>query len=196
MKKIIIMCAVSVIVLTGCSVNNGKAHVTTSNKKNNNRSTISSQSSKAESIKHINVVSIKNIESLEFNPQPLSQKPPVKFYIYNAKQKRVIEKIVSWLNTSELTKRDEPPYGKHGYPPSFTVNLKNEDSILVEPAYDIYTSKDKWGSFKTSSPVKGGIVVEYFNHSGTPVLNSRMRLKSPEVLNWMNENWKLDVSSK
>ena len=86
---------------------------------------------------------------------------------------------------------NEPPYGKHGYPPYLVIELKNGNSVFIEPAYKIYVSKNRDGGMSsTGSQIEGEIL---FNMDNKSKALKRIRLKSPQLYNWLKDDWQNDI---
>lgn len=112
---------------------------------------------------------------------------PKPFLQDNSEGQKVISKLIGWLNASEVTE-GQTEYGKHGYPTTLEFKLKDGKAAEVEPAYNCETKPaEDGGSFKHCEPVKGEIVLT--------LDNKKIRLKSPQVYDWLQGGWKEDAKA-
>jgi len=137
------------------------------------------------------IINLDDISLLEFDPNPLAHRLRFKLNPGDSKDMAIIKKIVEWLNTSELINDNEPPYGKHGYPPYLVIELKNGNSIFIEPAFYIYVSKNRDGGMSSTGSLIEGEILSDMNNKSTTL--KRIRLKSPQLYNWLRNDWQNDI---
>lgn len=185
MKKLLYLLIFTAFILQGCTGRNIK---TAANNEPVEKTTIPT---KVYSNEKMPLLSVADIVSLQVNlGLPSNRKPPL-LNSMNEYDNKIIKKVVNWLNSSE-TIGNEKFYGKHGYPTTVSIKLRNGDYIFIEPAYIINVTKKRDGNTTfTGSQIKGEVVFEKRNQDDK--LLKRIRLKSPEVYDWLKEKWREDV---
>jgi hypothetical protein len=123
-----------------------------------------------------------DVNSLQVAGGLPSNEKPNPLWKEEAKGTKVISKVMGWLNSSEIV-NGETNWGKHGYPNILNFYLNSGQIAVVEPAYNCDTTKDDKGYVTKRCTTANDEII--FNYE-----SKHIRLKSPELYDWLQGGWK------